>query len=105
MSVYDPKSPRAEEFINHEEVLASLDYAKENCHNEALIDEILNKARLRKGLSHREAAVRQKIYLTIGNAILSQRTHRGTDADNLLQSVVRLSNRRKQLISRTQIGR
>ena len=35
MSVYDPKSPRAEEFINHEEVLASLDYAKENCHNEA----------------------------------------------------------------------
>ena len=57
MSVYDPKSPRAEEFINHEEVLASLDYAKENCHNEALIDEILNKARLRKGLSHREAAV------------------------------------------------
>ena len=57
MSVYDPKSPRAEEFINHEEVLASLDYAEENCHNEALIDEILNKARLRKGLSHREAAV------------------------------------------------
>ena len=57
MSVYDPKSPHAEEFINHEEVHASLDYAKENCHNEALIDEILNKARLRKGLSHREAAV------------------------------------------------
>lgn len=55
--MYDPKSPKAEEFICHEEVTESLKYAEENKHNEKLIDEILEKARKRKGLSHREAAV------------------------------------------------
>lgn len=55
--MYNPKSLKAEEFIDHEEVLASLQYAEENKHNEALIDSILEKAKLRKGLSHREAAV------------------------------------------------
>lgn len=55
--MYDPKSPRAEDFISHEEILATLDYAKENKSNAKLIDEILEKAKLRKGLSHREAAV------------------------------------------------
>ncbi len=55
--MYDPKSPRAEEFISHEEILATLEYAKENKSNEKLIEEILEKAKLRKGLSHREAAV------------------------------------------------
>ncbi len=55
--MYNPKSPNAEEFISHEEVLASLKYAEENKHNQKLIDEILNKAREYKGLTHREAAV------------------------------------------------
>ena len=55
--MYDPKSPKAEEFICHEEVLESLKYAEDNKHNEKLIDEILEKARKRKGLTHREAAV------------------------------------------------
>ena len=55
--MYDKKSPKAEEFINHEEILETLDYAAANKHNAVLIDEILEKARLRKGLSHREAAV------------------------------------------------
>lgn len=55
--MYDPKSPRAEDFISHEEILATLDYAKENKSNAKLIGEILEKAKLRKGLSHREAAV------------------------------------------------
>ncbi len=55
--IYDAKSSKAEEFINHEEILATLQYAQENKGNAALIDEILLKARLRKGLSHREAAV------------------------------------------------
>ena len=54
---YDPKSHKAEEFINHEEVLASLAYAEANKHNAELIDQIIAKAKLRKGLSHREAAV------------------------------------------------
>lgn len=55
--MYNPDSMKAEEFINHEEVLATLKYAEENKSNEKLIDEILEKARQRKGLSHREAAV------------------------------------------------
>ena len=55
--MYNPKSSKAEEFICHEEVLESLEYAEKNKHNEALIDEILDKARKRKGLTHREAAV------------------------------------------------
>lgn len=55
--MYDVKSPKAEEFISHEEILNTLKYAEENKHNAQLIDEILAKAALRKGLSHREAAV------------------------------------------------
>ena len=55
--MYDVKSPRAEEFIHDEEILDTLAYAESNKHNAELIDSILEKARLRKGLSHREAAV------------------------------------------------
>ncbi|HPF44886.1 MAG TPA: [FeFe] hydrogenase H-cluster radical SAM maturase HydG, partial [Syntrophomonadaceae bacterium] len=55
--MYDPKSPKAEEFIAHEEVMDTLHYAQQNKCNAALIDSILEKARLKKGLSHREAAV------------------------------------------------
>ena len=55
--MYNKKSSKAEEFISHEEILATLEYAKENKENLKLIDEILEKARQRKGLSHREAAV------------------------------------------------
>ena len=55
--MFNPKSHKAEEFINHEEVLASLEYAKNNKNNIELIDKILEKAKIGKGLSHREAAV------------------------------------------------
>jgi 2-iminoacetate synthase len=51
------KSSKAEEFISHQEVLDTLEYAERNKNNAALIDSILEKAKLRKGLSHREAAV------------------------------------------------
>ena len=54
---YDPKSPHAEEFINDEEIRACLEYAEKNKHNAELIDKILEKARLEKGLSHKEALV------------------------------------------------
>lgn len=67
MAIYNPKSLKAEEFINHEEILDTIRYAEENKHNIALIDEILAKARPVKsadgtqthcaGLSHREASV------------------------------------------------
>lgn len=55
--MYNPKSTIAEEFIDNEEVLASLEFAKNNKNNVQLIEKILDKAKLGKGLTHREAAV------------------------------------------------
>lgn len=55
--MYNKGSLKAEEFINHEEIMETLAYAEENKNNVSLIDSILEKAKLRKGLSHREAAV------------------------------------------------
>lgn len=55
--MYNVMSPKAEEFISHEEILDCLEYAQQNKTNRELIDRILNKARERKGLSHREALV------------------------------------------------
>ncbi len=65
MTIYNPKSLKAEEFINDAEIRETLAYAEKNKGNAALIDEILEKARPRKtetgtvcrGLSHREASV------------------------------------------------
>lgn len=55
--MYNPLSKKADEFISHEEILETLEYAEKNKHNVELIDSILEKARKRKGLTHREAAV------------------------------------------------
>ena len=55
--MYNPKSSKAEEFINHEEIVDTLAYAEENKNNLALIEEILEKAAKKKGISHREASV------------------------------------------------
>ena len=55
--MYNPKSHKAEEFISHEEILDTLAYAKANKTNAELIDRIIEKAKLRKGLDHREASV------------------------------------------------
>ncbi len=55
--MYNPKSLKAGEFIDHEEVLETLAYAEKNKNNAALIDAIIEKTRQRKGLTHREAAV------------------------------------------------
>ena len=57
IDLYNPKSSKAEEFINHEEILSTLAYADEHKHDKSLITEILAKAKLEKGLSHREASV------------------------------------------------
>ena len=54
---YNPKSMKAEEFIDHSEILETLKFADENKDNKALLKEIVEKAKLRKGLSHREASV------------------------------------------------
>lgn len=63
--MYDKKSLKAEEFINHEEILETLKYAEENKNNIELIRQILDKAKPKKkgtetvcaGLNHREALV------------------------------------------------
>lgn len=55
--MYNPESRKAEEFICDEEVRETLEYAEANKENEELIDNIIEKAKLKKGLSHREASV------------------------------------------------
>lgn len=65
MAEYNPKSLKAEEFINNEEILKTIEYARANKENFPLIEEILEKAKPVKsgngyrcsGLSHKEAAV------------------------------------------------
>lgn len=55
--MYNVKSLKAEEFISDKEIQETLAYADENHQNMEFIDKILEKARLRKGLDHREASV------------------------------------------------
>ena len=55
--MYNPSSTHADEFIDHAEVLETLDLAARESGNRARVLEILEKAALCKGLSHREAAI------------------------------------------------
>ncbi|MDD7362797.1 MAG: [FeFe] hydrogenase H-cluster radical SAM maturase HydG [Peptoniphilus sp.] len=55
--MYNIMSPKAEEFINHEEILETLDEAKKNSKNRELQEQILEKGEKMEGLNHREAAV------------------------------------------------
>ena len=55
--MYNPSSLKAEEFIDHNEVMDTLEYAAAHADDVKLIDAILQKARERKGLTHREAMV------------------------------------------------
>ncbi|MBR0470896.1 MAG: [Clostridia bacterium] len=65
MAIYNPKSLKAEEFINDEEIRETLAYAEANKNNAELIDAIIEKARpvktetgcVCRGLTHREASV------------------------------------------------
>lgn len=57
MAKYDPKSLKAEEFINDTEILDTLTFADAHKDDIPMIDSIIEKAKLRKGLNHREASV------------------------------------------------
>lgn len=57
MPKYDKHSLKAEEFINDGEIKDTLKFADANKDNLELIDKIIEKAKLRKGLDHREASV------------------------------------------------
>ncbi len=55
--MYNPQSMKATEFIDHQEILDTVAYGEANKHNAELIDTIIAKAKLRKGLTHKEASV------------------------------------------------
>ncbi len=55
--MYNPKSKTATEFISDSEILSTIEYARENAGNRALVESVLEKARAFKGLTHREAAL------------------------------------------------
>lgn len=55
--MYNVNSPHAEDFIDDAEILETLDYAQKHKSDRTLIESLLEKAALCKGLSHREAAV------------------------------------------------
>jgi len=55
--MYNPKSRKAQEFISHEEILNTLEYAKQNKNNLELINKTLEKAKEGKGLNHKEASL------------------------------------------------
>lgn len=55
--IYDKTSTKASEFINHDEILASLNEAKRAKEETGRVREILDKAARMEGLTHREAAI------------------------------------------------
>ena len=57
MAEYNQKSLKAEEFINHEEILKTLEYADRHKDDLEYVDSLLEKAKELKGLTHREASV------------------------------------------------
>jgi 2-iminoacetate synthase len=57
MVTYDPKSPDANAFIHHEEILATLEEARLAARDHGRVRAILDKAATYGGLTHREAAV------------------------------------------------
>lgn len=63
MPEYNVKSFKAEEFINHQEIMDSLEYARENRDNRQVLAAILEKAKEAKGISHREAAVLMECHI------------------------------------------
>lgn len=64
--MYNPKSKKAEEFIDHQEILDTLEYAQQNRHNRELIDSLIEKAKECKGLSHRECGSPFRVRFTGG---------------------------------------
>lgn len=54
---YDKKSLKAEEFINHKEILDTIEYAKQHKDDKDMCMELAKRAKDCKGLTHREAAV------------------------------------------------
>ena len=69
ITMYNPYSTKADEFINHQEILDTLKWADENAENYPLIESIIAKAEEMKGLTHREAS----LLLACPNPAIDQR--------------------------------
>lgn len=68
--MYNIRSKKAEEFICHDEILETLEYAKHNADNRELITAIIDKARKGNGLTHREASVLLECELEDQNSVI-----------------------------------
>lgn len=55
--MYKVDSPDATDFIDHQEIIETLEYARAHRNDRKLIRELIEKARTCKGLTHREAAI------------------------------------------------
>ncbi len=55
--MYNVRSKKAEEFIDDQEILETLEYANKHKHDQKLISSLIERAKDCKGLTHREAAV------------------------------------------------
>lgn len=55
--MYNPSSRKASEFINHEEILATLEYTKAHKNDPLILEAILEKAKEMKGISYKEASL------------------------------------------------
>ncbi len=56
MALYNSKSKKAEQFINHQHILETLEYAEEHKRDLSLMEQILEKGRKYDGLTYKEAA-------------------------------------------------
>ena len=57
MISYRPSSSQAADFINHDEIMDTMEFVRRHKNDTALIEQLIEKASAQKGLSHREAAL------------------------------------------------
>ena len=55
--MYNPNSDIATEFIDHNEILDTIEYAEVKASDASYVDSLIRKSLECKGLTHREAAV------------------------------------------------
>ena len=62
--IYQKDSSKAEEFIHHEEILDTLEYAKNNKDNRALIEQLIEKAKDQRELELAQARLKRALVRT-----------------------------------------
>ena len=59
--IYQKDSSKAEEFIPHEEILDTLEYAKNNKDNRSLIEQLIEKAKDQRELELAQARLKRAL--------------------------------------------